>query len=87
MFSSTYLNRSDISPKSGFLLEIRKIPFVSFNSGLSKIDIDIDNAKYDGNDEKMVIPEIKGKIQKALQVNPELKDTKGIFLILAPGRS
>ena len=29
----------------------------------------------------MVIPEIKGKIQKALQVNPELKDTKGIFLI------
>ena len=60
--------------------ELRKLG-KPFSLVRSKIDIDIDNAKYDGNDEKMVIPEIKGKIQKALQVNPELKDTKGIFLI------
>ena len=29
----------------------------------------------------MVIPEIKGRIKNALDANPELKDTKGIFLI------
>ena len=60
--------------------ELRKLgkPFALVRS---KIDIDIENAKYDGNDEKMVILEITKKIQKALQKNPELKDTKGIFLI------
>jgi hypothetical protein len=29
----------------------------------------------------MIIPEIKWEIKKALHANPELKDTKGIFLI------
>ena len=47
----------------------------------SMIDIDIDNAKYDGKDQEKIIPEIKGEIEIALNTNPELKDTKGIFLI------
>ena len=47
----------------------------------SKIDIEIDNAIYDGNNQEMVIPEIKGRIRIALHANPELKDTKSIFLI------
>ena len=47
----------------------------------SKIDIDIDNAKYDGKDKEMVIPEIKVKIQRSLEANHEFKDTKAILLI------
>jgi hypothetical protein len=53
-------------------------PFSLFRS---KIDIDIDNAKYDGKDPKMIITEIKEKIEITLNANPELKDTKGFFLI------
>jgi hypothetical protein len=45
------------------------------------IDIYIDNAKYDGNDQEKIIPEIKRKIKIALNTNPELKDTMGSFLI------
>ena len=47
----------------------------------SKIDIDKDNAIHDGKDQEKIIPEIKEQIQIALDVNPELKDTKDIFLI------
>ena len=47
----------------------------------SKIDADIENAIYDGKEQEMIIPEIKWEIKKALHANPELKDTKGIFLI------
>jgi hypothetical protein len=52
-------------------------PFSLFRS---KIDIDIDNAKYDGKKKDMVLPEIRGKIEIALNANPEL-NTKRIFLI------
>jgi hypothetical protein len=60
--------------------ELRKLgkPFALVRS---KLDLDIDNARYDGKDENMVIPEIKEKNRKALKENPELMDTKGIFLI------
>ena len=60
--------------------ELRKLgkPFALVRS---KIDIDIDNAIHDGTDPEMIQQKIKGKIQKALNANPELKDTKGIFLI------
>jgi GTP-binding protein EngB required for normal cell division len=60
--------------------ELRKLgkPFFLVRS---KIDIDIDNAKYDNRDQEMVIPEIKEEIEIALNANPELKDTNGIFLI------
>ena len=47
----------------------------------SKIDIYINKAEYDGEDKGMVIPVIKGKIEITLDANPELKDTKGIFLM------
>jgi GTPase Era involved in 16S rRNA processing len=47
----------------------------------SKIDADIENAIYDGKDQEMIIPKIKREIQNALHASPELKDTKGIFLI------
>ena len=58
---------------------LRKVgkPFSLFRS---KIDIDIDNAKYDGKKKDMVLPEIRGKIEIALNANPEL-NTKRIFLI------
>ena len=46
-----------------------------------KIDIDIDNAKYDGKDPEMIQTEIKKRIQIKLNAYPELKDTEGIFLI------
>ena len=60
--------------------ELRKLgkPFALVRT---KIDIDIDNAEYDGKDPEMIQSEIKEKIQIALNANPELKDTKGIFLI------
>ena len=60
--------------------ELRKLgkPFALVRS---KLDLDIDNARYDGKDENMLIPEIKEKNRKALKENPELMDTKGIFLI------
>ena len=60
--------------------ELRKLgkPFFLVRSN---IDIDIDNAKYDSRDQEMVIPEIKEEIEIALNANPELKDTNGIFLI------
>ena len=45
----------------------------------SKIDIDIENAIYDGKDQEMIIPKIKREIQNALHASPALKDTKGIF--------
>ena len=60
--------------------ELRKLG-KSFSLVRSKIDIDIDNAKYDGKDPKMIIPEIKQKIKIALNENPTLNDTKDIFLI------
>ena len=60
--------------------ELRKMG-KPFSLVRSKIDIDIDNARYDGKDQKMIIPEIKGKIKIALQTNPELQDTNEIFLI------
>ena len=47
----------------------------------SKIDADIENAIYDGKDQEMIIPEIKREIKNSLHASPELKDTKGIFLI------
>ena len=46
-----------------------------------KSDLDIDNAVHDGKDPKKIIPEIKRNIKIALNANPELKDTKDIFLI------
>jgi len=60
--------------------ELRKLG-KPFSLVRSKIDIDIDNAKYDGKDQEKIIPEIKEKIEIALNANPELKDTKSIFLI------
>ena len=60
--------------------ELRKMG-KPFSLVRSKIDIDIDNARYDGKDQKMIIPEIKGKIKIALRTNPELQDTNEIFLI------
>ena len=47
----------------------------------SKIDVDIDNAKYDKIDQEMVIPEIKRQIGITLNAIPELKDTNSIFII------
>ena len=47
----------------------------------SKIDTDIESAIYNGKDQEMIIPEIKREIKNALHASPELKDTKGIFLI------
>lgn len=47
----------------------------------TKIDVDIHNAKNDGKDPKMIIPEIKEKIKITLDILPELMKTKGIFLI------
>lgn len=47
----------------------------------SKIDLDLDNAIYDGNDQEMVIPEIKASIISALNANHVLNETEGIFLI------
>ena len=60
--------------------ELRKLgkPFCLVRS---KIDLDIDSAKFDGKDKEMVIPEIKEKIKRSLEANPEFKDTKAIFLI------
>ena len=60
--------------------ELRKLgkPFALVRS---KIDVDIENAIYDGNDPEMIIAEIKGKIEKSLNTNTELNDTKRIFLI------
>jgi signal recognition particle receptor subunit beta len=60
--------------------ELRKLGKL-FSLFRSKIDIDIDNIIHDGKDQEIVIPEIKVKIKNALETNPELKDTKGIFLI------
>jgi hypothetical protein len=60
--------------------ELRKLD-KPFSLVRSMIDIDIDNAKYDGKDQEKIIPEIKGKIEIALITNPELENTKGIFLI------
>ena len=60
--------------------ELRKLD-KPFSLVRSMIDLDIGNAIHDGNDQEMVIPEIKRKIKIALNANPELKDTKSIFLI------
>ena len=60
--------------------ELRKLG-KPFSLVRSKIDIDKDNAIHDGKDQEKIIPEIKEQIQIALDVNPELKDTKDIFLI------
>lgn len=60
--------------------ELRKLG-KPFSLVRSKIDIDIDNAIHDGKDQEKIISEIKGKIKIALNADPELKDTKGIFLI------
>jgi len=43
--------------------ELRKLG-KPFSLVRSKIDVDIDNAIYDGKDQEMVIPEIKGLIKK-----------------------
>ena len=45
------------------------------------IDVDINNAKNNGKDKKMIIPEIKERIETTLNKFPELMKTKGIFLI------
>ena len=42
--------------------ELRKLG-KSFALVRTKIDIDIDNAEYDGKDPKMIIPEIKEKFK------------------------
>ena len=59
------------------LLKLGK-PFSLFRS---KIDADIESVIYNGKDQEMIIPEIKREIKNALHASPELKDTKGIFLI------
>jgi uncharacterized protein (DUF697 family)/GTPase Era involved in 16S rRNA processing len=76
IFFSNVLSEDDI----WLACELRKLgkPFALVRS---MIDVDIENAKYDGDDPKMIIPEIKGKIKKALNTNTELKDTTRIFLI------
>ena len=47
----------------------------------SKIDVDINNAMYDGKEVEIIIPEIKREIEDALNTIPELRDTQSIFLI------
>jgi uncharacterized protein (DUF697 family) len=60
--------------------ELRKLG-KPFSLVRSKIDADIASAIYNGKDQEMIIPEIKREIKNALHASPELKDTKGIFLI------
>ena len=60
--------------------ELRKLG-KPFSLVRSKIDADIESAIYNGKDQEMIIPEIKREIKNALHASPELKDTKGIFLI------
>ena len=79
-FVFIFFNNVVSEDETWLVRELRKMgkPFALVRS---KIDVDIDNAKNDSKDLKMIMPEIKGKIKIALNANPELKDTKGIFLI------
>jgi GTP-binding protein EngB required for normal cell division len=58
--------------------ELRKLdkPFTFVRS---KIDVDIDNAIYDGKDPEMIIPEIKRQLKEALDA--KLEYTNCMFLI------
>ena len=73
---STELSEDDI----WMVGELRKLgkPFALVRT---QIDREINNAENDGKDPEMIQPEIKEQIQIALNANPELKDTEGIFLI------
>jgi hypothetical protein len=50
------------------------------------IDVDINNAKNNGKDKKMIIPEIKERIETTLNKFPELMKTKGTISHLHSGR-
>jgi GTP-binding protein EngB required for normal cell division len=58
--------------------ELRKLD-KQFTFVRSKIDIDIDNAIYDGKDPEMIIPEIKLQLKEALDA--KLEYTNCMFLI------